>query len=423
MPNNPRMLEGYRVLDFTQFVAGPTCTRVLGEMGAEVIKVELAPAGDRVRAGGLKPLTPEYKDSSQSTYYLQHNHSKLSFAVDMNKPGARELIYALIPKIDVVVENYAPGIIKKMGFGYEELRKLNPRIIMCSISALGQSGPLSHKVGYDYMGQAYAAVTDGIGEADRAPAVVTMAIGDVSTGMSAAMAVGFALLHRERTGEGQYLDASILDTYFHMHEANVPMVSLRGNKYRPTRNGSQHPGGGPTGIFHYRDGQYIYLAVMPHQWPQLVRAMGMPELASDPRFRSARGRRDNNDALKDIIENWLATFPSRDDALAALDKERVACAPVLTLNEAMEHPHLRARKTVRRVRDRFLGDVDIPGLPVKFSAWPDKLDVRAALLGEDNERVLRELLGMDDSRIRELYAQGVLVRDPVLEAQPQIQAS
>ncbi len=423
MSDKPRMLEGYRVLDFTQFVAGPTCTRVLAEMGAEVIKVELAPAGDRVRAGGLKPLDAQYKDSSQSSYYFQHNHSKLSLAIDINKPGARELIHAMIPKIDVVVENYAPGVIKKMGFGYEELKQRNPAIIMCSISALGQSGPLAYKVGYDYMGQAYAAITDGIGETDRPPSIVTMAIGDVSTGMSAAMAVGFALLHRERTGEGQYMDASILDTYFHMHEANVPMVSLRGNKFRPTRGGSQHPNGGPTGIFRYRGDQYVFLAVMPHQWPQMVRAMGKPELATDPRFRSARGRRDNNDALKAIIEEWLASFPTRDDALAALDKERVACAPVLSLNEAMEHPHLRARKTVRRVKDRFLGEVDIPGVPVKFSAWPDKLEVRAALLGEDNERVLHEVLAMPDERIRALYAEGVLVRDRALDSAPQARAS
>ena len=423
MSNKPRMLEGYRVLDFTQFVAGPTCTRVLAEMGAEVIKVELAPAGDRVRAGGLKPLDAQYKDSSQSSYYFQHNHSKLSLAIDINKPGARELIYAMIPKIDVVVENYAPGVIKKMGFGYEELKRRNPGIIMCSISALGQSGPLAYKVGYDYMGQAYAAITDGIGETDRPPSIVTMAIGDVSTGMSAAMAIGFALLHRERTGEGQYMDASILDTYFHMHEANVPMVSLRGNKFRPTRGGSQHPNGGPTGIFRYRGDQYVFLAVMPHQWPQMVRAMGKPELATDPRFRSARGRRDNNDALKAIIEEWLAGFPTRDDALAALDQERVACAPVLSLNEAMEHPHLRARKTVRRVKDRFLGEVDIPGVPVKFSAWPDKLEVRAALLGEDNERVLHEVLAMPDERIRALYAEGVLVRDRALDSAPQAHAS
>src|SRR5260370_11829501 len=273
MPDKPRMLEGYRVLDFTQFVAGPTCTRVLAEMGAEVIKVEIAPGGARVSAGGLKPLSPEYKDSSQSSYYFQHNHSKLSLAVDINKPGARELIYSMIPKIDVVVENYAPGIIKKMGFGYDELCKRNPKIIMCSISALGQSGPLAYKVGYDYMGQAYAAITDGIGEADRPPAVGTMAIGGGSTRNAAAVAICFALLHRERTGEGQYMDASILAPYFHMHEANVPMVSLRGGKYRPTRSGSQHPNGGPTRNLPHRRDQYIFLSVIPPQWPHKVRAL------------------------------------------------------------------------------------------------------------------------------------------------------
>jgi CoA:oxalate CoA-transferase len=151
--------------------------------------------------------------------------------------------------------------------------------------------------------------------------------------------------------------------------------------------------------------------------------MGRPELAVDPRFRSARGRRDNNEALKEIIESWLAGFPTRDEALAALDKERVACAPVLSLNEAMEHPHLRARNTVRRVKDRFLGELDIPGVPVKFSAWPDQLDLRAALLGEDNERVLQDVLELPEDKIRALYSEGVLVRDPVLEAEPQTQAS
>lgn len=415
MSNKPRMLEGYRVLDFTQFVAGPTCTRVMGEMGAEVIKVELAPSGDRVRGGGLKPMGAEFKDSSHSTYYLQHNHSKKSLALDIRKPGAKELLLKMIPKIDVVVENYAPGVIKKMGFGYEELRKINPSIIMCSISALGQTGPLSHKVGYDYMGQAYSGVTDGLGDADRPPACITMAIGDVSTGMSAAMAVGFALIHRERTGEGQYLDASILDTYFHMHEANVPMISLRGDRFKPTRAGSQHPMGGPTGVFRYRGDEYVYMAVMPHQWPQLVRAMGMPELAQDPRFKGGRGRRDNNAELQEIIEKWLGSFPTRDEALLALDKERVACAPVLTLNEAMAHPHLRERKTVRRVTDRMLGEVDIPAVPVKFSAWPDKLDVKASLLGEDNERLLNEVLGMSDEQIKALYKEGVLVHDPLID--------
>jgi CoA:oxalate CoA-transferase len=414
MLNQPRMLEGYRVLDFTQFVAGPTCTRLLGEMGAEVIKLELAPAGDRVRGDGLKSQAPEMKESTHSTYYLQHNHSKLSFAIDLKKPGAKEIVMAMIPSIDVVVENFAPHVIDRLGFSYDEIRKVNPKIIMCSISMAGQTGPLSYKAGYDFIGQSYAGVTDGIGSLGGAPAMTTMAIGDVSTGVAAAMAVGFALLHRERTGEGQYLDASLVDTYFHMHEKTVPVVSLRGDKFRPTRSGSLHPDGGPTGAYRYRDGQYIFLTVPPHQWPQLVRAMGMPELATDPRFKHARGRRDNKEELRDVIEKWLAAFPTRDDALAALDQERVPCAPVLSVNEAIKHPHLNERKTVRWVHDPILGEVAIPGVPVKFSAWPDKTEVRAARFGEDNERILHELLKMPEDEIREIYTDAILVRDPTL---------
>ena len=414
MPNKPRMLEGYRVFDFTQFVAGPTCTRLLGEMGAEVIKIELAPSGDRVRADGLKSQAPEMKESTHSTYYLQHNHSKLSFAIDLKKPGAKEIVMAMIPNIDVVVENFAPHVIDRLGFSYADIKKIKPDIIMCSISMAGQTGPLSFKAGYDFIGQSYAGVTDGIGNVDEAPAMTTMAIGDVSTGVAAAMAVGFALLHRERTGEGQYLDASLLDTYFHMHEKTVPVVSLRGDKFRPTRSGSLHPDGGPTGTYRYRDGQYVMLTVPPHQWPQVVRAMGMPELATDPRFKNARGRRDNKEALRDIIEKWLGEFPTREDAIAALDKERVPCAPVLSVNEAIKHPHLNERKTVRWVQDPILGKVAIPAVPVKFSAWPDKIDVRAARFGEDNEKVLREMLKMPEDQIKKLYAEGILVRDPTL---------
>src|SRR3984957_18137871 len=237
MANAPRMLEGYRVLDFTQFVAGPTCTRLMAELGAEVVKLELAPGGDRIREAGFKPRHD--KTSSHSTYYMQHDHSKLSFAIDMKQPGARELVRSMLPKFDVLVENFAPGVIGRMGFSYEEVKKVNPRIVMCSISMAGQTGPLSSKAGYDTIGQAYAGVTDGLGEKDHAPSITTMAIGDVSTGVASAMAVGFAIIHRDRTGEGQHLDASLLDTYFHMHEANVPMVALRGEKYKPTRNGSQ----------------------------------------------------------------------------------------------------------------------------------------------------------------------------------------
>jgi CoA:oxalate CoA-transferase len=418
MINGPKMLEGYRVLDFGQFVAGPTCGRLLAEMGAEVVKLELAPDGDRVREGGFKPMQPEYKQSTQSTYYLQHNHSKLSFAIDLKQPRARELVTAMLPKFDVLVENFAPGVIARLGFSYEQVKQVNPRIIMCSISMAGQTGPLSTKAGYDHIGQSYAGITDGIGEADRGPSMATMAIGDISTGVATAMGICAALLHRERTGEGQYLEGSLLDTYFHMHDQSVPKIALAGDKIRPRREGAQPKAVGPLGIFHYRDNQYITILTTTHQWPQVVRAMNRPELANDPRFAKPRARATNYLELAKIIEDWLATFPTRDDALAALDKERVPCGPVLTVNEAMAHPHLNQRNTVRWVDDPLLGRVAIPGIPVKFSAWPDRMQVRSARLGEDNERVLREYLNLDDSEIRKLYQSGVLVRDSTLGPNP-----
>jgi CoA:oxalate CoA-transferase len=408
----PRMLEGYHVLDFTQYVAGPTCSRLMAELGAEVVKIELAPGGDRVRDWGLKPRSSD--GSSHSTYYMQHDHSKLSLAIDLKQPEGCDLVMSIIPKFDVLVENFAPGVIKRLGFGYDKVKQVNPRMIMCSISMAGQTGPLSDKAGYDLIGQAYAGITDGIGEPDRAPAVIGMAIGDVSTGVAAAMAVCAALLHRERTGEGQYLDASLTDTYFHMHELNVPKIALAGNKVRPKRAGSQVDGPGPAGVFRYRNEEYVMILITPHQWPQMVRAMDKPELAHDPRFKGARARHANRFELQAIIEQWLATFPTRDEAIAAMDKERVPCAPVLTVNEAVSHPHLNERKTVRWVQDPLLGKVAIPAVPVKFSAWPDRTELRSARLGEDNERVLRQYLALSDERIQELYARGVLVHDPTI---------
>jgi CoA:oxalate CoA-transferase len=408
------MLSGYRVLDFTQFVAGPTCTRILAELGAEVIKVELAPSGDRSRAQGIRPRGK--RPSSQSTYFFHHNHSKKSLALDLKHPRGRELARALAAKVDVVVENFAPGVMARNGIGYEELKILNPRLVMCSISLAGQSGPLAGKPGYDYIGSAYAGITGLIGEPDRAPAQLTVALGDVSTGVAAAMAVGFALLHRERTGQGQHVESTLIDTYFHMHEVNVPRVSLRGDAFVPGRTGSQHPDGGPTGNFRWRDDSFVNLTVLPHQWPQLVEALGRPELADDPRFASARARRDHNEDLRAVIEAWLATFPTRQAAIAALERHRIPCAPVLTVNEAMAQPHLRERGTVRRVEDADLGTFDIPGLPVRFSEWATAPAPRADLLGAHNEQVLRDLLGLSPADIAALYAEKVLVRDPALAA-------
>jgi CoA:oxalate CoA-transferase len=418
MKNLP-MLKGYRVLDIGQFVAAPTCTRILAEMGAEVIKLELAPSGDRGRLAGDKPRDPELKTSSQSTYYFQHNHSKKSLAIDIKQDRGRALVYALIPKVDVVVENFAPGVMARAGLGYDKLSGINPKLIMCSISLAGQTGPLSDKPGFDYMGAAYAGITSCIGETDRGPAQLPIAISDSATGVTAAMAVGFALLHREHTGEGQHIDCSLLDTYFNMHEVNVPKSSLRGAQFHQPRMGSLHPDGGPTGVFRCRNDQFVAIMVLPHQWPLMVKAMNRPELADDVRFRDARARRDNNEALQDVIERWLENFANRDEAIAVLEAERVPCAPVLSLHEAMAHPHLRERGTVRRVIDRDIGAFDIPGLAAKFSRWSPETEIKADRLGEHNEELLRDILGLDEAEIRQLYRDKTIVHDPLLERHAQ----
>ncbi|WP_338879091.1 CoA transferase [Achromobacter veterisilvae] len=408
------MLKGYRVLDLTQIVAGPTCTRIMAELGADVVKVELAPFGDRTRIGGLKSRNPEHRSSSRSTYYFQHNHSKKSIALDIKHPRGLALIKRMIPKFDVLVENFSPGVMARAGLSYEALRALNPRLVMCSISLAGQDGPLSRKPGYDYIAQAYAGITDLIGSPDGDPSLITMAIGDTATGMTAAMAVGFALLHRERTGEGQHVEATLLDTYFQMHEVAVPRVALR-NGYVPRRTGSQHPDGGPTGIFRCGDGTHLSLAILPHQWSAFVGALEMPELSEDPRFATASLRRDNNEDIKAILEGWLARMGTRERAMAVLDAKRIPCAPVLTLNQAMAHPHLRERGTVRKVRDEVIGEFEIPGFPAKFSAWRPQESLRASALGEDNEDVLKELLGLTPAEVQGLYDDEVLVQDPLIE--------
>jgi len=200
-----------------------------------------------------------------------------------------------------------------------------------------------------------------------------------------------------------------------MHEVNVPKCSLRGKQFQPPRMGSLHPDGGPTGVFRCRNNKFISIMVMPYQWPQMIKAMNMPELAEDIRFREPRSRRDNNKALQTIIEAWLAQFENREQAMAVLEAERVPCAPVFSLHETIAHPHLRERGTVRRVADPEIGEFDIPGLAAKFSRWAPRGDVKADRLGEHNEQILRDMLKLSDAEIRQLYLDKTIVRDPLLE--------
>ncbi|MCF8533955.1 MAG: CoA transferase, partial [Reyranella sp.] len=213
------LLDGVRVLDFTQVIAGPACTRLMAEMGAEVIKVELAPSGDYAR--GL-PLTRD----GRSAYFFQHNQGKLSLCLDLGRPRARAMVGELVKKADVMVENFSPGVIGRLGFGWDHVHALNPGLVMCSISAFGQTGPLAPLPGFDFIAQAYAGITSMIGDPDGPPSLTGFAVGDVGTGITALAAINAALFARSRGQGGRHLDISILDFYFHAHEINVEMASL-----------------------------------------------------------------------------------------------------------------------------------------------------------------------------------------------------
>ena len=398
-----RMLEGYRVLDFTQVLAGPTTTRYMAEMGAEVVKIEFAPNGDIARG------VPYIRDG-RSAYYVQQNRGKKSLCLDLKKPAAAAIIRELIPRVDVLVENYAPGVIGRLGFGYEAVTELNPKIIMCSISTFGQGGPLSNRPGYDFIGCAYSGVLSMIGERDGAPSLPGVGLGDITTGVHALSAITTALLHRERTGEGQYVETSLLDCYFSYNDMPVHTASLSRGAISPRRNGAHHFAMAPLGVFNGKRSPILIMAATEYQFVYLCRAMGRPEMPSDPRFCNNTARMANVEELKRLIQDWFDAMPSDDEVYRLFNEHRVPYAQVLSIEEAMAHPHLREREVVRTVNDRYLGEFDVPGFPLRFSGYERHREMEAPTLGEHNETVLREHLGYSAERIAALERDGVLHR-------------
>jgi crotonobetainyl-CoA:carnitine CoA-transferase CaiB-like acyl-CoA transferase len=295
-----------------------------------------------------------------------------------------------------------------MGLGYETVRALNPGIVMCSISALGQTGPLAHDPGFDFIGQAYAGITSLTGEADGPPYTPMVAIGDVSTGVHAMGAIACALLYRGKTGEGQYIDVSLLDSYFHCQTVGVELISASKGAMKITRSGLHHQSMAPSGTFRGKDRYFVIMAWLDQHWARLCDAMGRSELTTDPRFGNMKRRGRNKAEIVRIVEAWLAAMPTDDDSLAALRAKRVPVAPILSVEEAMNHPHLRERGTVRTVHDPIIGEFQIPGFPLRFSGFPDELEFDAPMLGEHNAAILDEHLGYSGDRIAALVADGVL---------------
>ena len=399
----PLMLSDCRVLDFTQYLAGPTATRMMAEMGAYVIKVEQAPGGDPSR---LLPIIKE----GRSIYFIQQNRGKKSLCLDFDKPESMELLRALIPTVDVVVENFGPGVMERRGFDYESLKKINPRIIMASVSAFGRRGPMAHRVGYDLIAQAFSGIMHMTGSPDGPPQFVGLGIGDVNSGVHSFAALGYALYYREKTGVGQYIDLAMVDALYHMHEISVHAYPATDGQYVPKRMGSHHPLVCPCGTYKAPQG-WIVLLVLDRQWPNMARAMGRAELIDDPRFNSGAARANNQKELIAIIEGWMQSMPSDEAVLRVLEEHRVPSAPVMSIVDTLNHPHFKERNMVRTVPDPILGQVTLPGFPLKYSAFPDQPEIQAPMLGEHGAEVLKEQLGLSDTQIADLRAKGVLISE------------
>ena len=394
------MLDGFTVIDFSHVVAGPHCTKILAEHGAEVIKIEPL-------SGDLSRMLPVHRDG-RSGYFIQHNVGKKTMAMDLTKPEAQAICHELIRQADIVVENFSPGVMKRHNLDWDTLQQINPDLIMCSISCFGQEGPLAHLPGYDWIGQSYAGILDLMGEADGSPVFGGMALGDVSTGTHAYAAIVTALLHRLRGGSGQHIDVSLLEVLFSYHEMNAQAYTSSGGEMIAKRAGSKHDMISPAGIYPCK-GRYLFILAVNHQWQALVKLMGREDMLDDPRYSDLATRGANKKEINAIIEKWLDGFDNADHALKALQKERIPSAPILSIPEVIDLPHVKQRGIVRTVNDPIFGEVKIPRTPLRFSAFPETPELVAGTLGQHNHQILSERLGYSAPDIEKLETSGVII--------------
>lgn len=398
------MLNGVRVLDLTQYLSGPTCTLLLAGLGADVIKVEPGPNGDMCR---LLPVV----HGPTSSYFVQQNRGKRSICVDFDNPAAHELIRSLAEQCDVLVENFGDGVLERRGLDYASIATRAPRLIYCSISAFGRTGPLKHKPGFDLIAQAYSGAVAITGEADRAPIASGVPIGDCGAGTLAFGAITTALFSRTRTGEGQHLDISMVEAIFHQHPFAVQGPSVSNNKLRLKPNGRHFGSVPPAGTYRGPDG-YLVLQVLDAQWSRLCEAVtstGDWDLGADERFRTSKDRAEHRIELVELLEGWMQTFPSNEALLGLFERYRLPAAPVVDPADAYQLPFFQERGAVVEIEDEIVGTVRAPGLPIHSSAMARRaVEPRAPGLGEHNAAVLGELLGYDEDRVAALVADGVL---------------
>jgi crotonobetainyl-CoA:carnitine CoA-transferase CaiB-like acyl-CoA transferase len=391
-------LHGVRVVDLTRVLAGPFCSMALGDMGAEVIKIEEPGKGDDTR--GWPPFA-----GGEATYFISVNRNKKSLTLNLKAPEGQDILRRIIARADVVLENFRPGTMERLGFGYDALRAGNPRLVYCSISGFGDSGPEASRPGYDLIVQGESGVMDLTGFPDGPPVKVGNSIADLVAGMSAAQGITLALLARERSGRGQKVEIGMLDV---MASLLTYQASLYWNGgARPSRKGNQHPSIVPYEVFR-ADDAYLTIGVANDSlWERFCRALERPDLVRDPRFDTVPNRVAHRDQLVPLL-NEILGGRAADEWLAVFERAGVPAGRIKTVAEVCESPHLKARGMVVRLEHPKAGAVTVMGVPIRLEETSGSAAAPPPLLGQHTEELLTRLLRMPKERVEALRAAGVV---------------
>lgn len=395
-----KTLEGVTVIDLTRVLSGPYCSMFLADMGANVIKIEMPGKGDDTRV-----YVPSFQ--GESAYFINLNRNKRSMTLNLKTPEGKEILKGLVKKGDILLENYRPGVMKKLGLDYEVLKTVNPKLVYGCISGFGQYGPYSQRAGYDIIAQAMGGLMSTTGWPDSGPTRCGTAIGDVLAGLSLTVGVEAAYINAQKTGLGQLVDVALVDSVVSSLEI-INQIYLATGRI-PERIGNRYEAMYPYDSFKVKDGDIVMGSGNDKLYGILCnQVMKRPELATDPRFLTIGDRIANHAALKKIIEDWLKDY-TIDEAVDMLLAAGLPAGPINTIDRVVKDPHIAgAREMFVTVPHPTAGNMKICGNQIKLSRTPVTFERPAPLLGQHTSEILREFLGYDEAKVGELKSEGVL---------------
>ena len=408
MNNKTGALSGVTVIDLTRVLAGPYCTQMLGDLGADVIKIERPGSGDDTRKFAPPFVTDnEGKETTESAYFMSANRNKRSVEIDLTSKAGQSIIKKLVLEADVLVENFKTGNLSKYGLGYDDLKELNPKLVYCSITGFGQTGPYAKRPGYDFLIQGMGGIMSITGEADREPQKVGVPIADIMSGMFAAVAINAALRHAALSGEGQYIDIGMLDTQV-AWLVNQGMNFLHSGEAE--RLGNAHPNIVPYQVFKSSDGHIVLAIGNDKQFKTFCEFAGAPELPSNPKFASNDARVNNRAETVELIQNLIIQKPSQY-WLDELEKMKIGCGPINSLEQTFTDPHVLEREMITKIPHPLIkedGGAKLIASPLRLSETPVAYRHHPPLLGEHTNEVLTEKLALNDEELDKLRKNGVI---------------